>query len=176
MLPWDDPPYLPVNYPYIEDRLWGRDVACGNVADWERASNDDIVVAAYNADNPPGVGGNHGWIRVFRDYMGSSPPAMQVVDIRRPGGDVDQVNFGYAIHLGKYYGSAYLDMMVGAPYEGYLPAKGEVHVFQGGPGFPGNSFMFNRTGATQLMDKFGGGRGLPGRPGRRRSLELAVGA
>ncbi|MFO0984424.1 MAG: hypothetical protein U1E76_22310 [Planctomycetota bacterium] len=172
VLPWDPATY----YPSINDRLWGWDVACGNVADWERAANDDIIVAAYNSDNP-GSGGNHGWIRVFRDYMGSSPPAAQVVDIRRPGGDRDQSDFGAAINLGKYYGSTYLDMAVGAPYDDNTIQYGEVHVFQGGPGFPSNAYSFTRDiDGYQIMDKFGFDVDFLGDQNGDGRSELVVGA
>ncbi|MFO0983586.1 MAG: integrin alpha [Planctomycetota bacterium] len=100
------------------------------------------------------------------------------MDIRRPGGDRDQADFpGAAISLGSHYGSTYLDMAVGAPYDDNVIRYGEVHVFQGGPGFPSNAYSFTRDiDGYQIMDKFGFDVDFLGDQNGDGRLELAVGA
>lgn len=145
------------SYPNVSDRLWGWDVAMGNLVG---DNQEDVIVAAYNSENPVGgvYVGNAGWIRVFRDYSAGPPPGFaQTYDVRRPAGDSSWINFGWSVALGSYDSDGYRDLVVGAPWEGLVLARGEVNVFWGGSVFPTQSFSFDRggVGIGQAMDKFG---------------------
>ncbi|MFO0981352.1 MAG: hypothetical protein U1E76_06285 [Planctomycetota bacterium] len=144
------------SYPSLTDRLWGWDVGCGNITG---SGQDEVVVAAYSAENPIGpiYVPNAGWVRVFSDYS-SVPPSgfARVFDIRRPAGDVINMSFGWSLAVGRYDGDGYDDLVVGAPFDGLDPLRGEVNVFSGGASFPAQSFAFDRGAAPgQSMDKFG---------------------
>lgn len=140
----------------LNDRLWGWDVACGNIVDIDPPYGDEVVVAAYNSDNPP-INSNNGWVRVFRDYAGGPNNFARFYDITHPGGDVAELDFGYSTVLGKYDPDSYLDLAIGAPWETTSGLRGEVDVFLGGSGFPNNAISIQRpiVGSSQQLDKFG---------------------
>ncbi|MFO0983730.1 MAG: integrin alpha [Planctomycetota bacterium] len=136
----------PPHGPPRNDRLWGLDVACGNVVDVETVGTDDVLIAAYNSEE--GGTGNAGRFRLFRDFPNASPGPRgfdRYEDVLRPGGNVLGADFGEVLALGNYDGDHLLDVAVSAPRD-FGVADGD-NISGEVPVFPGASFP---TGSIRL--------------------------
>lgn len=96
------------------DKLWGFDVAAGNVAEIDTSACDDVLIGAYNAEIQ--AESNAGLMRVYYDYpaTGAFDLARSIQRLQHLGPHEGQ-DWGWSISVGNWDNVPPLDFAVGGP-------------------------------------------------------------